>query len=124
MHLQRHFLEGGSSQGHDLLMAVCTCTALVLPVHELFDFVCKLLDKALQPKIVMHAWLPLQGAHSRRVETVHMQLSMLYNHIVGCLGSYLVINDWSSMQRLVYAKGSLVGHTKYEVRVCPCSEVG
>ena len=43
---------------------------------------------------------------------------------VAVLTGYLVINDGSSMQGLVYAKGSLVRHTKHEARVRPCSETG
>lgn len=38
--------------------------------------------------------------------------------------AYLVIDDGSSKQRLVYAKGSLVRHTEHEVRVCPCCKTG
>lgn len=43
---------------------------------------------------------------------------------VAGMAAYLVVDDGSSMQGLVYAKGSFVRHAKHEVRIRPCSETG
>ena len=68
------------------LMWLCICRSLLF--HQLSDFMCKLLDHALQPEIIMHAWLALQGAHSSMESKLCSHLPMLREtHLDRCLGS-------------------------------------